>query len=133
MTVNTIQGILGAFLSAHGKHDLATQAFESTDRKDWLRLGDEAMRSAPEHNRTHVAHIVKLALDSPANGGPGEAQDFEIRRIPHPLNAEQFIFKAYFADGKEAGFSHHDVGPVARRLVGMYVVRCIQYPEGEEL
>lgn len=123
-----IQETLGAFLSAHGKHELAAEAFESTDRNTWVKLADEAIRSAPEFNRTHTAQVIKLALDAPENGGPGEAEDFVIRTEENPVLAGIPIYRAYKSGTMEyCGLASNDKEKLARRLVGMYVVRNIEY------
>lgn len=123
-----IQGILGAFLSAHHNHEAAAKAYASVTRNEWVSLADLAIRTAPEYNRTHVAQVVKLALDSPENDGPGDAADFEIRKEQHPLS-DAAIYRAYRAD-EFLGLAHHDVAPLLRRLVGMYVVRFCSLPDG---
>lgn len=128
----TIQHILGAFLSAQGQHELARQAFESDNRLDWVRLGDEAIRSAPEYNRTHVAHVVKLALDSPDCGGPNLADDFELRKENDPLTTLP-VYRAYrLRPGvlpEYMGLASREIDKLERRVVGMYVARNITKTE----
>lgn len=139
-----IQDILGAFLSAHGKHALATEAFESTSRAVWNRLGDEAIRSAPEYNRTHVAQVVKLALDDPENGGPGDAQDFEIRpearrttlvlgavAMPDTKPMYRGYMMAKLGGATDCGLASDDIENLKRRIVGMYVARTITVVEAK--
>lgn len=126
-----IQDVLGAFLSAHGKHELAQQAFVSTLRTDWDRLGDEAIRSAQEFNRHHVAQVVKLALDDPKNGGPGSAADFEILRESNPVTGAPW-YRAYkrTSDGLEdIGLASSDAEALRRRIIGAHVVRKITVVE----
>lgn len=138
-----IQDILGAFLSAHGKHDLAAEAFASTARLEWEKLVDDCIRTAPEAERTHVAHTVKLALDAPANGGPGHAQDFEIRREPRRLplvlgaiavDDGAPMYRAYMmaklGGATDAGLASEDIEKLKRRIVGLYVAREIKVVEG---
>lgn len=138
-----IQEILGAFLSAHGKHAEAARAFESTDRLTWEHLADEAIRSAPESERTHVAHTVKLALDAPETGGPGQATDFEIRpetrRVPaiegaQPGEPIRTMYRAWMKDATEekwhdCGLASEDISNLKRRIVGLYVAREIKVVE----
>ena len=126
----TIQETLGAFLSAHGKHELAAQAFAAISRNDFVRLGDEAMRSAPEAERARVAHVVKRQLDSVAYGGPGLAEDFEIRKGTNPANGNP-LYRAYRPNGEYMCLAAHEPEKIYARLVGMYVVNNIIHTEGE--
>jgi hypothetical protein len=135
MEQQRIQEVLGVMLSSVGQHELARQAFESTSRLDWVRLGDAAMRHAPEYNRTHVGFVVKLALDSPDNGGPNDAADFEIRKEKNELT-DAPIYRAYRLNPPDSpkpyeylGLAHHDIDKIERRIVGMYVARSIKKPE----
>lgn len=130
MTTQRIQEILGAFLSAHGKHELATQAYAATSRLDWIRLGDDAIRSAPKEERVHVAQSVKLALDSPDIGGHGMALDFEIRPEPHVEQPNLVMYRAWMLpkDGGpavDAGLAHQSTECIRQRIVGMHVARTI--------
>lgn len=125
-----IQEILAVFLYAHGKSELATQAIHSSERNDWLRLGDETIRSAPEQERTRVAHKVKIQLDLQINGGPALAEDFEIRKGTNPISGNP-LYRAYRPNGEYMCLAAHEPEKVYARLVGMYVVRNISYLEGE--
>lgn len=135
----TIQETLAAFLAAHGFHlSTIAEAHDSTTRLQWEALADKAIRSAPEHNRTHVAHTLKLALDNPDNGGPGVAQDFAILpEVNHALG--ETWYRAYRCpEGTGPGKPHFDTGmcwrypeQVARRIVGLYVAREIKMPEAK--
>jgi hypothetical protein len=133
----TIQEQLVAFLAAHGL-PLSTigQAEASTTRQEWEALADKAIRTAPEHNRTHVAHTLKLALDSPQNGGPGVACDFTI--LPEVnVGLREIWYRAFRCPkGIGLGKPHYDIGlcyrypeQVKRRIVGLYVAREIKMPE----
>jgi hypothetical protein len=124
-----IQEILGSFLSAYGEHELARLAYESTTRNDWVRLGDETIRRASEHNRTHTAHAVKLALDNPKNGGPGRAVDFEMRSEQHCNMPEITMWRAWMIQPEgpavDCGLASADKDVLKRRIVGSYVARKI--------
>lgn len=126
----TIQETLAAFLSAHGQHALAQQALQSAHRLDWVRLGDEAIRSAPEYNRTHVAHTIKLALDAPENGGGNSALDFEMRPEPHVEQPGITMYRAWVLPrdssvAEDAGLACADPETLKRRIVGLYTARKI--------
>lgn len=128
----TIQEILGAYLSAHGQHELARQALESANRTDWVHLGDEAIRSAPEAEKTNVAFTVKLALDDPANDGPNQARDYVMVAEPHKRQEGQTMYRAYLVLDEELG-RIEDIGLAApdsevlkRRVVAAHIVRSIK-------
>jgi hypothetical protein len=124
---------LTAFLAAQGQHDAAQRALISDTRNDWEGLADIAIRTAPEWNRTHVAHTLKLALDDPANGGAGVAEDFELRAEPHPfLSGAQPIWRAYHVTtGAYTGLLALYRDQIERRVIGSYVVRNFKYTNGE--
>jgi hypothetical protein len=135
--MTTIQEHLVAFFAAHGL-PLSTigQAEASTTRQEWEALADKAIRTAPEHNRTHVAHTLKLALDSPQNGGPGLAQDFAVLPEPNLSTGETWYRGFRCPEGIGPGKPHYDTGlfwrdpaQVARRIVGLYVAREIKMPQ----
>jgi hypothetical protein len=124
-----------AILASQGEHGWAQEALISRDRQVWQRLADLAIRTAPEHNRTHVAQVVKLALDNPANGGSGDAQDFAVLPEPNQATGEMWYRGYRCPEGVGPGKPHHDTGlfwrypeQVARRIVGLYVARTIQMP-----
>jgi hypothetical protein len=123
-----IQEILAAFLSAQGQHEAAKEALVSGHRNEWVRLGEEAIRTAPEHNRTHVAHSVKYALDSPSTGGPGIAEDFIIKPEPHPFKTET-LYRAWRIETNRKLTDMELVSPdpdiLERRLVALFVVRAV--------
>lgn len=124
-----------AFLAAEGEHDAAQEALASTTRAEWNRLVDLAIRMAPEDNRTHVAHVLKLALDNIEFGGAGLAVDFIIEPEANPCTGAMW-YRAYMlqqVDGItqriDAGLYGPDAETIKRRTVGLYVVRNIQMPE----
>jgi hypothetical protein len=128
----TIQQVLGAFLSSHGQHEAAAQAFEATDRVELNRLAEIAMRTAPAWNKTDACRVIKLAMDEPAMGGPGNAQDFEIRKEAHPFKANEFLYRAYVlkAEGPvDVGMVAPEIETIITRLVGAFIVRNVKYPE----
>src|SRR5579872_6433026 len=126
----TIQETLMALLASHGEHEWAKYASESQTRSEWQHCADIAIRSAPEHNRTHVAQVVKLALDNPSNGGDGEAQDFAVLPEPNQATGELWYRGYRCPQGVGPGKPHFDTGlfwrnpeQVKRRIVGLYVAR----------
>ena len=129
-----IQEIIAAFLASQGQHKQAEEALAATDRRDWQRLVDETIRTAPETNRTRVARALKLTMDRPANGGPGMAADFVIKAEPHPMQAGKVYYRAWRvphivpAPLVDTGFVSDDLDALERRIVGMYVVRRIAKP-----
>lgn len=136
----TIQDTLSAILSAHGQHDSSEQARNSFSRPQWVRLGDEAIRTATNETRADIAHCVKLALDDPYNGGRAEARDFVI--MPE-LNAAlgETWYRAFMLPGDahtpaagngkpfDCGLCGRDPNVVRSRVIGLYVAREIQMPE----
>lgn len=125
----SIQEILGSYLSASGQHELAAQAFHATTRNDFLRLGDAAIGNCPESERTNVAWRVRLELDKPEHGGPGHAEDFEIRKEQNPVTPALTLYKAYRTNGEYVNLCSPEIGPLVRRVVGMYVAREIKLPK----
>lgn len=132
MKNTTIQEILGVILAANGEMEASNEAFTAATPAQFARLGDLAIRTTPEYNRTTVACNVKLALDEPANGGSGLAADFEIRREENPVTGGTWYKGYQLRPGDEplyVGFASPDKGTLARRLVGMFVVRNLQVKE----
>jgi hypothetical protein len=124
-----IQETIAAFLSAQSQHEAAKEALVSGHRNEWVKLGEEAIRTAPEHNRTHVAHSIKYALDSPQWGGPGLAEDFLIKPEPHPFKPET-LYRAWKVNTNPRALVDMElVSPdpeiLKRRLIAMYVVRAV--------
>lgn len=136
-TVFTVQQVLGAFLSSNGQHEAAAEALASNDRIVWLRLAELAIRTTPAWNKADCARAVKLAMDDPKIGGKGNAQDFIIRKEAHPFQEGQFVYRGYIdhsgGNVSSAGFVSPVLKDVYSRLVGAYVVRHLQLPEGETL
>jgi hypothetical protein len=126
----TIQEILGAYLSTHGRHEEAAQAYTSTERTEWLRLGEIAMRTAPPDSKIETCQAIKLVLDAPENGGAGTACDFEIVREPHKMQEGRFMYRGYRIDpngGKvDTGLVSEVFNELLKRLVGAYVVCAIK-------
>lgn len=126
-----IQDILGALLSAYGKHHSARLAFESTKPEEWQALGDQAIAAAPEHNKTHTAQVVRLALDDKANGGLGVAADYEIRKESNPVTGAPW-FRAYrrvLGGLTDIGLASPEKEKLERRVVALHVVREFYYTE----
>lgn len=129
---HTIQNALMAILASQGQHKEAQEALASTERGQWNRLVDHAIRTAPEHNRTHVAYVLKLALDDPSTGGPGIAQDFAIVAEENKCTGAMW-YRACIVptNGRciDAGLFGPDPEVIKRRIVGLYVAREILMPE----
>lgn len=136
----TIQDTLLAFLAAHGEPlSVLCRAETATTQPELAALVDRAIRTARESERTHVAHVLYLALDDPANGGPGLAQDFAVVAEEHPLNDGEIWYRGYrcpqgVGPGKpyfDTGLYWRDPEQVKRRIVGLYrACRTIAMPEG---
>ena len=125
----TIQQIIAAFLAAQGQHKEAAEVLASDNRGTWLRLGEHAIRTAPEYNRTHVAHSIRYALDRPENGGGGTAADFILKPEAHPMLEGVTLYRAWRINDDrtlaDTGFVSEDTEALKRRVVGLYAVRAI--------
>lgn len=123
-----IQEIIAAFLAAQGQHAEAIDALASVDRTTWLKLVDHAIRTAPEHNKTHVAHVLTYLMDRPENGGLNAAEDFVIKPEPHREQTGVTVYRAWrvLKTGlDDTGLAGIDQDKVIRRVVGLYVARGI--------
>lgn len=131
----TIQETLGAFLSTHGEHEAAAKAFAATERAELQRLGELAIRTAPDWDRADTARAVKLALDSPDAGGPNEAADFVIKKEPHPMQDGAFIYRGYIVEQDEnlraIGLVNQDLKGLFTAMVRAFVIRKLTFPEGD--
>ena len=117
--------VIAVLLASQGQHDDAQAAFACTDRDVLIALGNNAIRTAPEHNRTHVAQVVKLALDNPENGGPGVAADFVSKPEINHGTGETW-YRAYRKESHsdvDLGLIGRTQAQILRRVVGLYVVR----------
>lgn len=129
-----IQETIAAFLASQGQHKEAEEVLASNSRGTWVRLGDHAIRTAPETNRTHVAHVIQLALDTPENGGAGMACDFVIKAEAHPVQAGVIQYRAWLVKVQgtrelhDAGLVAPEVATLERRIVGLYIARRIIKP-----
>jgi hypothetical protein len=127
MAGQKVQHILSVFLAEQGHDVPAQEALHAETRLEWERLADLAIRTAPESKRTEVAQAIKYALDLPENGGPGLAADYLLRRVAHPLQPGQFLYRAYrvykLRDPEFIELVSPDVETLKRRVVGSHVVR----------
>src|SRR5271157_2258641 len=100
-----------------------------TTTDPWLiqRFGLIATEYATSDTRLEIAHKIKLAIDDPANGGPGLAKNYEVRKHVHPLQPDLFIYRAYDESGQNAGLMHWNKEMLVKTLVAVYVVRDINY------
>ena len=123
---------IAVLLASQGQHNDAQEAYACTsvaDRAKLVWLGNTAIRFAPEHNRTHVAQVVKLALDAPEAGGPGVAADFVVAPEHQSINNELWYrgYRVLKGDGRvDLGLLARTPAEVARRIVGLYTVRSMK-------
>jgi hypothetical protein len=125
----TVQQQIAAFLSAQGQHHAAKLALESTNRTEWTKLVEIAIRTAPEYNRTHVAHTLRYEMDKPVNGGANTAADFILKPEAHPMREGEQLNRAWMINDNrtlsDTCMVSADVEALKRRVVGLYVVRAI--------
>ena len=124
-----LQLALAEALEEAGMPEKAREALETAD--PWLLklLGDRATEAAKA--RFDVARRVKLVMDDPANGGPGVAQDYEVRKHWHPFKPEVEVYRVYGKDGKRTGLMYEDRDVLLKSLVAVYTVRNIVYNDAE--
>jgi hypothetical protein len=99
----------------------------------WLlrRYALLAIESAMSDTRLEVARKIMLALDDPANGGPGWARDYEIRKHAHPMKPDTFVYRIYDTAGRDVGLMYEDRDMVLKTLVATLVVRNIAYNDAD--
>jgi|SRR5208282_917819 len=104
-----------------------------TTRIPWLlrRYTLLAIENATSDTRLEVARKLILALDNPANGGPGLAKDYEIRKHLHPMKPDTFIYRIYDTAGHDAGLMYENRDMVLKTLVATLVVRDVIYNDAE--
>ena len=116
--------------------EVLAQVGRSKDAQDvqtitdpWLlkRYSWIAIENASPETRFDVAHRIKLAIDDPANGGPGYARDYEIRQHPHPMIPGETIYRIYNDQGEPAGLMHWERDRLLKAAMQTYVVRNIIY------
>jgi len=98
-----LQEILAEALTRARRTEDAQAVLTTTE--PWLltRFGIMAIENAPQALRFETAHRIKLALDDPANGGPGFAKNYELRKHVHPFQPDRFVYRAYDDKGRDAG------------------------------
>ena len=125
--MSALQSILSKELAQVGLAEEAREVLAISHRWSLMVYGDKAIKAASPEARLDMAMRIKLALDDPADGGPGLARDFEIRKHDHPWKPGTFIYRIYKSTGEPVRLLYECRDVLLKSLVAAYVVRAIVY------